>query len=322
MFCFELLDQFPPPALLAECLCCILQEAKDLRARLHRGSELRNFSPHCASEISGVDIFTAPRLGDFAGGPSPLRALESGVSSPPEAGHALLDLVSEYGQPDSDPEFGDPEPCRSAASDSGHDVPDSPARPALAEEPKMGAGENDVRLMHRQIGRLQTENRQLESEVHLLEDELAQSKAEAARLRRHTEIRIGIELSKVNPNISGFENGKVVYKPPPQTPRQKADATYFRLFGTHKSVGPGPYANGSWQEYGKQNKPLTHEFVFKYINERDAEIKAREQARHEAARLRDEEIGLTPDMSYGEKVSREQAYRRRLYRQWEADAHQ
>ena len=296
-----------------------MQEAKDLRARLHRGSELRNFSPHCASEISGVDIFTAPRLGDFAGGPSPLRALESGVSSPPEAGHALLDLVSEYGQPDSDPEFGETEPCRSAASEY---VPDSPARPALAEEPKMGAaaGENDVRLMHRQIGRLQTENRQLESEVHLLEDELAQSKAEAARLRRHTEIRIGIELSKVNPNISGFENGKVVYKPPPQTPRQKADATYFRLFGTHKSVGPGPYANGSWQEYGKQNKPLTHEFVAKYIKERDAESKAREDARHEAARLMDEELGFTPEMTFGEKMSRQQAYKRRMMTENEREA--
>jgi hypothetical protein len=139
--------------------------------------------------------------------------------------------------------------------------------------------------MQRKIGRLQYVRYRLESKVYQLEDELAQSKAEVARLRLHTEIRIGIELSKVSPYISGYQNGKVTYKPPARTPQQVADDTYFRLFGTHDSVGPGPYANCSWYDWsnpGEPKPPLTHAFVANYIKQRDAERQAREEASRRA----------------------------------------
>ena len=143
--------------------------------------------------------------------------------------------------------------------------------------------------MQRKIGRLQYVRYLLESKVYQLEDELAQSQAETARVRKHTEIRIGIELSKVSPCISGYQNGKVTYKPPARTPQQLADDSYFRKFGTHEDVGPGPYDNGptlgswyDWSNPGKPKPPLTHAFVANHIKQRKAERNAREEARRRA----------------------------------------
>jgi hypothetical protein len=267
------LVQFTLLAHLSECLGTILQDAKDLRARLHRCSVQGKFSLRGASVVSDANTFTVPRLGELAGS-SPHRALEPVSSGDTQV---LLGLLSDYGQPpESDEECGgESEPCQSSASEHEHHVLD-PAGSESVEHVEHAYKDR------RKIGWLQYQRNLLESKVYVLEDELAQAKAEIAKLRLHTEIRIGIELSKVSPNIIGFENGKKVFKPPARTPKQTADDTYYRLFGTHKSVGPGPYANCSWYDWsnpGKPKPPLTHAFVANYIKERDAERKAREEAR-------------------------------------------
>jgi len=194
------------------------------------------------------------------------------------SGQALLDLVSEYGDPESNPEIGgEPEPCRSTASVHGQHVLDS------GYEPVQDVEHADMDKLKRKLERFQTKIYRLESELFVKEDELAQAKADLAKTRVHNEIRLEIALNRANPNISGYRNGKIIYKPPAsKTPMIDA---HFRIFGTHESVGPGPYANCSWYDWsnpGKPKPPLTHEFVAKYRKERDAERKAQEEARRRA----------------------------------------
>jgi len=226
-----------------------LQNATDLRDSL---------------KVSVSSCFTSSRLA-----PEPL---------PFQSGQALLDLVSEYGEPESNPEIGgEPEPCRSTASVHGQHVLDS------GYESVQHVEHADRDKLERKVERLQAKNFRLESELFVKKDELAQAKADLAKMRVHNEIRLEIALNSVNPNVSGYRNGKIIYKPPPsKTPLIDA---HFRIFGTHESVGPGPYANGSWYDWsnpGKPKPPLTHEFVAKYRKERAAKQKAQEEARRRA----------------------------------------
>jgi hypothetical protein len=44
-----------------------------------------------------------------------------------------------------------------------------------------------------------------------------------------------MELQKKDPRVSGYQNGKVLYKQQPETP----DERRFRIFGTHEFIGKG-----------------------------------------------------------------------------------
>ena len=114
------LIQFTLLAHLADCLGTILQDAKNLRARLHRCSGHGNLSPQGASVGSGADTFAATWRGKFEGS-SPLLAPSSS-----QAGQDVLGLLSDYGQPESDQEIGgEPEPCQSTASEHEQHVLDT-----------------------------------------------------------------------------------------------------------------------------------------------------------------------------------------------------
>ena len=47
----------------------------------------------------------------------------------------------------------------------------------------------------------------------------------------------------------GFHNGVVTYNKPPENMATK----HYRLFGTHREVGPGlgPFKHGFWMEWGE-----------------------------------------------------------------------
>ena len=57
--------------------------------------------------------------------------------------------------------------------------------------------------------------RQLLAKQHQMADALAQVQADLAREKLHSDLKVGIELRRLNPRIGGFRNGQVVYAAPP-----------------------------------------------------------------------------------------------------------
>ncbi len=118
--------------------------------------------------------------------------------------------------------------------------------------------------------RLRRQVRRLQRQVHILRDEIDQADAELAREKRHTDIKIGIALQKVDKKIVGFRQGQIVYEK-----TLTAQERHFEKYGTHESIGPGPFAYGSWIDWGnKNNKPLTP----KEVAEWRAQVKAKADA--------------------------------------------
>ena len=85
----------------------------------------------------------------------------------------------------------------------------------------------------------------------------------------HRDLIVGMELQKLDPRVSGYHNGKVLYKKPAET----IDEVRFRIFGTHEFIGGGPY-NGSWVQWGKPFKHPTHAEVRAFLKDRDRRITA------------------------------------------------
>jgi hypothetical protein len=174
------------------------------------------------------------------------------------SGQSLFDLLAEYGQ-DSEPEtHSSPHPNSEEQSQLTRAEPWFDAA-ADEKERELTAITVHARQLRRQV-------RQLLAKQHQMADALAQVQADLAREKLHSDLKVGIELRRLNPRIGGFRNGQVVYAAPPET----LASAHVRLFGTRQNVGPGPYKGGSWQEWGKPNRPLTHEFVQDWIKKRDA----------------------------------------------------
>ena len=186
------------------------------------------------------------------------------------SGQSLLDLVFEYGQDSESETPSSPHP-NSEEPEQSQQTPAEPWFDAADEkERKLTAVTVHARQLRRQV-------RQLLAKQHQTADALAQAQADLAREKLHSDLRIGIELRRRDPRISGFRNGQVVYAAPPET----LASAHVRLFGTSQNVGPGPFKSGSWQEWGKPNRPLTHEFVQDWIKKRDAK-REKERAKEAA----------------------------------------
>ena len=187
-----------------------------------------------------------------------------------DSGQALLDLVleSRYGPAQSylepvpelrvrPPVLGEP--------DSEHSFSQEPYSEQSEQRARWPDADSDVEKR-----RLRRHLRRQMSELHRLQDSLAQAQADLAREKRHSDLKVGIQLRRLDSRISGFHNGVVTYNKPPEN----MATTHYRLFGTHKEVGPGPFKHGSWMEWGKPFKPLSHEFVSNWVAERDAKLAA------------------------------------------------
>ena len=194
-------------------------------------------------------------------GSSPIP-VDSGVVLPvamASGGQSLLDLMSEYGQ-DSEsetpssphPDSDEPEQSQQTQAEPWFDASDEKERQLTA-----------VTVHARQLRR---KVRQLLAKQYQTADALAQAQADLAREKLHSDLKIGAQLCRRDPRVAGFRNGKVIYAAPPETPA----AAHVRIFGTSQNVGPGPFKDGSWLQWGKPNRPLTHKFVQDWIKKRES----------------------------------------------------
>jgi hypothetical protein len=111
----------------------------------------------------------------------------------------------------------------------------------------------------------------MEANKHRLLDQVGQLQSELDRAAFQRDLIVGMELQEKDPRVSGYQDGKVVYKQPPETPDEKR----FRIFGTHEFIGSGPYRkNGSWIQWGKRFKAPTHAEVHAFLKARDRRIAA------------------------------------------------
>jgi hypothetical protein len=136
--------------------------------------------------------------------------------------------------------------------------------------------------------RLLCQVRNLQGHLHVLQDEVSQANAELAREKRHSDLKIGIAMQKIDSKIVGYSNGQVVY----QT-NQTAEERHYELYGTKESIGPGPYAYGSWINWGN---PSNRSPTPKEVAEWQAQLKAKADATAEAkaARVRELKRPLGP----------------------------
>lgn len=193
----------------------------------------------------------------------------------------LMDLLTAYenGQEDSEP-AGSP----ILVSESGATVPKStddnagqpeshvqPTPPDLELGQPEYASDKEERRLRRQV-------RKLQGHLHMLQDELAQADADLAREKRHSDLKIGIALQKVDKKIIGFSRGQILYEK-----KLTAEERHFERYGTYEPIGPGPFALGSWIDWGnKDNRPLTHEEVAQWRSK----VKAKAAAAMKADALR------------------------------------
>jgi hypothetical protein len=75
----------------------------------------------------------------------------------------------------------------------------------------------------------------MEEEKHRLSDQFGQLQSKLDRAAFHRDLIVGMELQKMDPRVSGYQNGQVLYKQPPETP----DERRFRIFGAHEFIGSG-----------------------------------------------------------------------------------
>ena len=173
-------------------------------------------------------------------------------------GQSLLDLMSEYG-PDSESEIPSSPHSDSDEPEQSQQTQAEPCFDADEKERQLTAVTVHARQLRRQV-------RQLQAMQHRTADALAQAQADLAREKLHADLKIGAQLCRRDPRVAGFRNGKVIYAAPPETPA----ASHVRIFGTSQNVGPGPFKDGSWLQWGKPNRPLTHKFVQDWIKKREA----------------------------------------------------
>ena len=111
----------------------------------------------------------------------------------------------------------------------------------------------------------------MEADKHRLSDQVGQLQSKLDRAALHRDLIVGMELQKKDPRVSGYQNGKVLYKQPAET----LDEVRFRIFGTHEYIGSGPYGkDGSWIQWGKPFKASTHAEVRAFLKDRDRRIAA------------------------------------------------
>ena len=116
----------------------------------------------------------------------------------------------------------------------------------------------------------------MEADKHRLSDQVGQLQSKLDRAALHRDLIVGMELQKKDPRVSGYQNGKVLYKQPDETP----DERRFRIFGTHEYIGCGPYGkDGSWIQWGKPFKAPTHAEVQAFLKARDRRIAASKNRR-------------------------------------------
>ena len=116
----------------------------------------------------------------------------------------------------------------------------------------------------------------MEADNHRLSDQVGQLQSKLDRAALHRDLIVGMELQKKDPQVSGYQNGQVLYKQPPVTP----DERRFRIFGTHEYIGCGPYGkDGSWIQWGKPFKAPTHAEVQAFLKARDQRIAASKNRR-------------------------------------------
>jgi hypothetical protein len=97
----------------------------------------------------------------------------------------------------------------------------------------------------------------MEADKNRLSDQVGQLQSKIDWAALHRDLIVGMELQKKDPQVSGYQKGRVLYKQPAETP----DERRFRIFGTHEYVGSGPYGkDGSWIQWarGKPFKAPTH----------------------------------------------------------------
>ena len=88
----------------------------------------------------------------------------------------------------------------------------------------------------------------MEADKHRLSDQVGQLQSKLDRAALHRDLIVGMELQKLDPRVSGYQNAKVLYKQPAET----MEEARFRIFGTHEYIGSGPYGkDGLWIQWGK-----------------------------------------------------------------------
>ena len=73
----------------------------------------------------------------------------------------------------------------------------------------------------------------MEADKHRLSDQVGQLQSKLDRAALHRDLIVGMELQKLDPRVSGYQNGKVLYKQLAET----LDEVRFRIFGTHEYTG-------------------------------------------------------------------------------------
>ena len=111
----------------------------------------------------------------------------------------------------------------------------------------------------------------MEADKHRLSDQVGQLQSKLDRAALHRDLIVGMELQKNDPQVSGYQNGQVLYKQPAEAP----DERRLQIFGTHEHIGSGPYGkDGSWIQWGKPFKAPTHAEVRAFLKDRDRRIAA------------------------------------------------
>ena len=113
----------------------------------------------------------------------------------------------------------------------------------------------------------------MEADKDCLSDQVGQLQSKLDRAALHRDLIVSMELQKLDPRASGYQNGKVLDKQPAET----LDEVRFRIFGTLEYIGSGsgPYGKvGSWILWGKSFMPPAHAEVRAFLKDRDRRIAA------------------------------------------------
>ena len=149
--------------------------------------------------------------------------------------------------------------------------------------------------------RLRRQVRTLHGHLHILQDEVCQADAELAREKRHTDFKIVAALQKLDSKIVGYSQGRVVYEKKPTAREQ-----HFERYGTHNSIGPGPYALGSWIDWGSTSRRSPTQ---KEVADWMAKRKAKEDAAAEASARRKRELSRPLPPGEAARILTEVAWR-------------
>jgi hypothetical protein len=75
----------------------------------------------------------------------------------------------------------------------------------------------------------------MEADKHRLSDQIDQLQSKLERAAFHRDLIVGMELQKKDSQVSGYQDGQVLSKQPPETP----DERRFLISGTHEFIGSG-----------------------------------------------------------------------------------